>query len=111
MTLDPVERLNYYQFQYVGAEDLRAQQAYHRDALRRHDLGPHTWGIVSGLRLTDLSSSPPRSLICARSAAMPCSRSGSATMSSTFQRGLRLAYGSWKIIWMRRRSWRLSPPR
>jgi hypothetical protein len=55
MTLDPVERLNYYQFQYVGAEDLRAQQAYHRDALRRHDLGPHSWGIVSGLRLTEMA--------------------------------------------------------
>jgi hypothetical protein len=36
-------------------------------------------------------------------AAKPCSRSGSATMSFTFQRGLRLAYGSWKIICMRRR--------
>jgi hypothetical protein len=34
--------------------------------------------------------------------AMPCSRSGSPTMSSTFQRGFRLAYGSWKIICMRR---------
>ena len=31
-------------------------------------------------------------------------RIGSATMSRTRQRGLRLAYGSWKIICMRRRS-------
>ena len=37
-------------------------------------------------------------------ATSPCSRSGSPTMSSTFQRGFRLAYGSWKIICMRRRS-------
>ena len=55
------------------------------------------------------SSSPTRSAMrCSRRrrrspAAKPCSRSGSATMSATFQRGLRLAYGSWKIICMRRR--------
>ncbi len=34
----------------------------------------------------------------------PKARIGSATMSNTRQRGLRLAYGSWKIICMRRRS-------
>ncbi len=42
---------------------------------------------------------------------MPCSCSGSAMMSATFQRGLRLAYGSWKIIWMLRRRWCPSLPR
>jgi hypothetical protein len=34
--------------------------------------------------------------------ARPKARIGSATMSNTRQRGLRLAYGSWKIICMRR---------
>ena len=43
-----------------------------------------------------------------RSVMRPCSFSGSPTMSSTFQRGFRLAYGSWKIIWMRRRSLRVA---
>ncbi len=33
-----------------------------------------------------------------------CARIGSATMSATRQRGLRLAYGSWKIICMPRRA-------
>jgi hypothetical protein len=47
-----VERLHYYERQYLGATDFEAQQAYHRDALRRHLLGPHTWGIVTGLELT-----------------------------------------------------------
>lgn len=54
MALDPVERLNYYQHQYVGAEDFRDQQAYHRDALRRHELGPHSWGIVTGCTLVEI---------------------------------------------------------
>jgi len=54
MVLDPVQRLNYYQHQYVGAEDFRDQQAYHRDALRRHELGPHSWGIVTGCTLVEV---------------------------------------------------------
>lgn len=53
MAVDPVERLNYYQYQYVGAEDFRDQQAYHRDMRRRHNLGPHSWGIVSGCAIVE----------------------------------------------------------
>jgi hypothetical protein len=53
MAFDPVERLNYYQFQYVGAEDFRDQQIYHRDMRRRHNLGPHSWGIVSGCTIVE----------------------------------------------------------
>jgi hypothetical protein len=36
--------------------------------------------------------------------ASPSTRIGSATISITRQRGFRLAYGSWKIICMRRRN-------
>lgn len=53
MVAEPVERLHFFQFQYVGAEDLSAQQAYHRDMRRRHNLGPHTWGIVSGCQIVE----------------------------------------------------------
>jgi hypothetical protein len=53
MVADPIERMNYYQFQYVGAEDFRLQQAYHRDMRRRHNLGPHSWGIVSGCEIVE----------------------------------------------------------
>lgn len=53
MAMEPVERLNYYQFQYVGAEDFRAQQAYHRDMRRRHNLGPHSWGVVTGATIVE----------------------------------------------------------
>ena len=51
MAADPVERMNYFQFQQIGAEDFRVQQAYHRDQLRRHSLGAHSWGVVSGCRI------------------------------------------------------------
>ncbi|WP_158786708.1 hypothetical protein [Granulicella sp. L46] len=44
-----VERLNYYEGEYLGAVDFEAEQEYHRDMRRRHNIGPHTWGIVTGL--------------------------------------------------------------
>lgn len=47
-----VERLHYYERQFLGATDFNDEQNYHRDSLRRHLLGPHTWGIVTGLELT-----------------------------------------------------------
>lgn len=53
MAAETIERMNYFQFQQVGAEDFRIQQAYHRDQLRRHALGPHTWGIVGGCRIVE----------------------------------------------------------
>ncbi len=46
-----IERLHYYERQFLGALDFEAQQTYHRDLQRRHSLGQHTWGIVVGLEL------------------------------------------------------------
>jgi len=46
-----IERLNYYEGQFLGAVDFQAEQQYQRDMRRRHSLGQHTWGIVSGLEL------------------------------------------------------------
>jgi hypothetical protein len=57
----------------------------------------------SGERPTSESSSPTRSSRAAPCFMRSCDRIGSATMLSTRQRGFRLAYGSWKIIWKRRR--------
>src|SRR5712692_3823966 len=51
MATDDIERLHYYQRQYLGALDFEAQQAYHRDMRRRLNLAHHTWGIVTGLEL------------------------------------------------------------
>jgi hypothetical protein len=53
MPVDDIERLHFYQRQYLGAEDLEAQQTYHRDMRRRHNLGQHTWGIVVGFELIE----------------------------------------------------------
>jgi len=46
-----IERLNYYEGEFLGALDFEAEQEYHRDMRRRHNIGPHTWGIVSGLEV------------------------------------------------------------
>jgi hypothetical protein len=54
MTIDQIDRLNYYQRQYLGAADFEAEQAYHRDMRRRHNLAHHTWGIVTGLELMEV---------------------------------------------------------
>ena len=51
MAVPEVTRVNYYSHQYLGVADFQAQQAYHRDMRRRHNLGPHLWGIVVGLEL------------------------------------------------------------
>lgn len=51
-----VERMRYYERQFLGATDFDAQQTYHRDSLRRHLIGSHTWGIVTGLELSTDSS-------------------------------------------------------
>jgi hypothetical protein len=53
--LTDIERLNYYEGEFLGATDFQAEQEYHRDMRRRHNLGQHTWGIVTGL---DLAQAP-----------------------------------------------------
>lgn len=49
-----IERLNYYEGEFLGAADFEAEQEYHREMRRRHDVGQHTWGIVSGLDLVQI---------------------------------------------------------
>lgn len=48
-----ITRPYYYQGQYLGAEDFNDELAYHRDMRRRHNLGPHTWGLIVGLELVE----------------------------------------------------------
>lgn len=61
--MSDIARPRYVSGQYLAATDLTAEQAYHHDMRRRHNLGPHTWGIVAGLTLTetdpDSAGSPP----------------------------------------------------
>jgi hypothetical protein len=51
-----IERLNYYEGEFLGAADFQAEQEYHREMRRRHNLGQHTWGIVTGLDLIQAPS-------------------------------------------------------
>jgi len=44
-------RLRWFYGQPVSDADLRREQAYHRDALRRHNRLVHGWGIVCGLEV------------------------------------------------------------
>lgn len=54
-----IERLNYYEGEYLGAIDFEAEQEYHRDMRRRHNIGPHTWGIVTGLDVAQFLNGGP----------------------------------------------------
>jgi hypothetical protein len=49
-----IERLNYYEGEFLGAADFEAEQEYHREMRRRHNVGQHSWGIVSGLDLVQI---------------------------------------------------------
>src|SRR4051794_35670266 len=51
MSAVDIERLHYFPGQYLGALDFDAEQLYHRDMRRRHNVGHHAWGIVVGLEL------------------------------------------------------------
>jgi hypothetical protein len=51
-----IERLNYFEGEFLGATDFQAEQEYHRDMRRRHNLGQHTWGIVTGLGLAQAAN-------------------------------------------------------
>lgn len=53
MESEIIERLRYYERQYLGVNDFIAEQTYLRDHDRRHDLSPHTWGIVVGLDIVE----------------------------------------------------------
>jgi hypothetical protein len=53
MATDQILRLHYFERQYLGAADLEDQQTYLRDMRRRHNVGHHTWGIVTGLELVE----------------------------------------------------------
>lgn len=46
-----VVRARFREGQFLRAADLTVEQAYREDATRRHLLGAHPWGIVSGLEL------------------------------------------------------------
>lgn len=44
----PLERVRYFPRQLITAEDMRAEQHYFRERLKRHNLFLHGWGVVCG---------------------------------------------------------------
>src|SRR5204863_3308665 len=44
-----IERLNYYEREYLRSFDFIAEQNYHMEMRRRLNLALHLWGIVEGL--------------------------------------------------------------
>ncbi|MEJ2454131.1 MAG: hypothetical protein P8103_08250 [Candidatus Thiodiazotropha sp.] len=50
------ERPQFYEGQYLGAEDLQALVSYYREQSARDRLGGHTWGIAVGLQLMEVES-------------------------------------------------------
>ena len=54
MAANETTKVRYFERQFLGAADMQADQQYHRDAPRRHDLGPHTWGLIVGFELQEI---------------------------------------------------------
>jgi hypothetical protein len=46
-----IERVNYYERQYLRSFDFAAEQRYHLEMRRRLNLALHLWGIVDGLEI------------------------------------------------------------
>ncbi len=51
------QRPQFYEGQYLGAEDLQALVSYFRELAARDRLGGHAWGIAVGLQLKEVESS------------------------------------------------------
>lgn len=54
MSTEQLQKPDFFEGQYLGAADLDLAVDYNRYQLARHELGAHTWGVVSGLALTEV---------------------------------------------------------
>ena len=52
-----IERVNYFDRQFLRVEDFKDEQDYHVSMRRRHNISHHTWGIVAGLEPTIVDGS------------------------------------------------------
>src|SRR5574338_277169 len=51
MSTEFAQRPQFFEGQYLGAEDLQALITYFSELLQRHQLGSHSWGIAAGIDL------------------------------------------------------------
>jgi hypothetical protein len=56
MSAEATARVQYFSHQYLRTQDFVAEQAYHLAMRRRHNIGQHIWGIVTGLELVSDAS-------------------------------------------------------
>src|SRR5215467_13182077 len=61
-----LERVRFFPRQLIGAEDLRLEQEYFRQKLRRHNRFLHGWGVVCGCEVkpAPTAEKPWRVRIC-----------------------------------------------
>jgi hypothetical protein len=59
----PIERPNYYAGQLLTADDLRAEQDYHIEKHRRHNLLCHGFGVVEGLKVSTVKETAASKVI------------------------------------------------
>jgi len=61
----PLERVRYFPRQLIAAEDMRAEQHYLRERMKRHNLFLHGWGVVCGCTVVpDPNNTPWGVLVC-----------------------------------------------
>lgn len=51
MAADDILRMRYRERQFLRARDFEDEQEYFVESRRRHQIGEHTWGIVTGLKV------------------------------------------------------------
>jgi hypothetical protein len=56
---EPLERLRYFPRQLLTADDMRVEQEYVREKLRRHNRYLHGWGVVCGCTLEVVAEAKP----------------------------------------------------
>jgi hypothetical protein len=67
-----IDRVHFYERQFLRAYDLEAEQLYHIEMRRRLNIALHTWGIVDGLDLRESETVPglPREFYISRGMAI-----------------------------------------
>src|SRR5512147_2416454 len=64
-TASSLERLRYFPRQLLTADDMRVEQEYFREKMRRHNRFLHGWGVVCGLEVVaDAASGPMAVKVC-----------------------------------------------
>ncbi len=123
MPITEIKRPNYYEGQYLGAQDLVAAQEYQRQQDQRHRLAEHTWGIAVGLEVeerpqpgssdaVDVYLKPGYAIDgFGRAIVMLMPYKISEALFAQFTFDPALSDGRWISVWLRYREEKTNPPR